>query len=252
VIEDARACPLLSRVELYAAPPRVSVAADERVFLGSTLVTMSADRPDAEVRYTLDGSVPTRESALYTEQIAIDTSVVVRARAFAPGADGSPSAPLPLRAYTAATLREPIHLFKRPEPGWRVAYHEGDWKSVAELAGSEPRTTGVVPAVDLSFRERDERFGLVFQGFVDVPEDGIWAFFLASDDGSRLWLGDELVVDDDGLHGRVEVMGEIGLKRGWHPVRVEYFDAGGGSALELAWRGPKVGKGPLPAERVGH
>ena len=33
-------------------------------------------------------------------------------------------------------------------------------------------------------------------------------------------------------------------------VRLQYFNAAGGRALELAWRGPKVSKQPIPAERV--
>ena len=87
---------------------------------------------------------------------------------------------------------------------------------------------------------------------LNVPEDGIWSFFLASDDGSRLYVGDELLIDNDGLHGTVERVGEIGLKAGYQPLRIEYFNAAGGRALALSWRGPKVSKQPIPADRVGH
>ncbi len=46
-------------------------------------------------------------------------------------------------------------------------------------------------------------------------------------------------------------MGEIGLKAGWHPIRVEHFDAGGAMGLEAAWRGPGVAQQPIPPAALG-
>ena len=252
VVEDARACPLLSEVAAFAAPPAVAIEPRDTVFLGATRVEMATDRPDAEIRFTTDGSTPTRESQLYRATLAVDRSVVLTARAFAPDDDGLVTARAELRGYTPETLRDATHFFVAPPEGWRVRYYEGEWSSLEGLGDAQPVAEEVSPTVDLEPRRRDEHFGLVFEGWVNSPEDGIYTFFLASDDGSRLWIGDELVVDNDGLHGERELAGAIGLKHGWHPIRVEYFNAGGGKALELSWRGPKIGKQAIPAERVGH
>ena len=55
-------------------------------------------------------------------------------------------------------------------------------------------------------------------GFLDVPSTGDYAFSTASDDGSRLWIDEELVVANDGHHG---VMGQKG--RETTPAMREFF-----------------------------
>ena len=70
---------------------------------------------------------------------------------------------------------------------------------------------------------------------------------LASDDGSRLYLDGELVVDNDGLHGRIEKIHQAPLTAGWHPIRVEWFNATGGLDLSLELEGPGVPRRALRA-----
>ena len=52
-------------------------------------LTLTVDDTDAEIHFTLDGSLPTEESELYTAPLEIDTTTHVRARAFRPGVDPS-------------------------------------------------------------------------------------------------------------------------------------------------------------------
>lgn len=58
-------------------------------FDGPMLITLSCNTPKAEIRYTLDGTMPTEKSPLYTKPFSIQNSVVVSARAFKK--DESPS-----------------------------------------------------------------------------------------------------------------------------------------------------------------
>ncbi|MDM7914971.1 MAG: PA14 domain-containing protein, partial [Candidatus Eisenbacteria bacterium] len=78
--------------------------------------------------------------------------------------------------------------------------------------------------------------------------EGIYTFHLFSDDGSALWIGDEKAIDNDGLHGRGAVSRTLALRPGLHPIRVEYFQGLGDSALELWYEGPGVPLAPVPAE----
>ena len=59
---------------------------------------------------------------------------------------------------------------------------------------------------------------------------------LLSDDGSRLWIGAALVLDHDGLPSARATQGAAALGRGFHPIRVAYFQAGGGKDLQLRMR----------------
>ncbi len=90
----------------------------------------------------------------------------------------------------------------------------------------------------------------MYSGFVRVPVDGVYTFFTDSDDGSRLYIGDELVVDNDGLHGMLEKGGAIALGAGLHPIRVLFFNKTGGDGLKVSYSGPGVEKKPIPVEAL--
>ncbi|NUQ50825.1 MAG: hypothetical protein HUU27_13030, partial [Phycisphaerae bacterium] len=91
-----------------------------------------------------------------------------------------------------------------------------------------------------------ERFGLRFRGLLRAPKDGVYRLHLRSDDGSRLYVGDELVVDNDGLHVAEERTGVIALAAGLHPITVSYFQRTGEVDLGLAWTPPGEPKAPVP------
>ena len=95
-------------------------------------------------------------------------------------------------------------------------------------------------------------FGLRFDGFIEVPETGVYIFALDSDDGSRLWIGEDLVVDNDGLHGSERAVGRYALEKGKHPLRIAYFNKTGGSDLAVFYSGPGFEMRTLPAEVLYH
>jgi hypothetical protein len=96
---------------------------------------------------------------------------------------------------------------------------------------------------------RAENVGALYTAWLDVPEPGEWRLYTNSDDGSKLWVGDQLVVNNDGLHGMVEVGGTIALARGRHQVTVGFFERGGGAGLIVSWEGPGTAKEVVPGSR---
>ena len=73
---------------------------------------------------------------------------------------------------------------------------------------------------------------------INITTAGTYQFRLTSDDGSRLYIDGQLVVDHDGLHGAEPKEGAVALTAGYHALRIEYFEAGGDQVLQLAWRTP--------------
>ena len=96
-----------------------------------------------------------------------------------------------------------------------------------------PSTTGEFINSGLS-----DNVGAVFEGYVWAMLDGEYIFSTDSDDGSRLLIGDEVVVNNDGLHGMVKRTGSIPLHAGWHRIRIEFFEAGGGAGIISTMSGP--------------
>ncbi|MEQ8765759.1 MAG: alpha-L-fucosidase [Planctomycetota bacterium] len=247
VIEESRACPLISELSLHLAPPEVLIGLEGGVFFEKVRVDLTSDVPGAEIRYSLDGSDPTRGSLLFEGPFELERSSEIRARAFMKGGVARRATTAEVRILKKQDLRPAIHLFKAPAPGLRYAYYEGRWQSLHDLDAREPITRGECDRISLEMRRRDEHFALVFDGFVEVPESGVVTFTLRSDDGSRLWIGDDLLIDHDGLHGMSTKSGSAGLEAGWHPIRIAYFNATGGRGLSIGWSGPGIEEGTRPS-----
>lgn len=104
----------------------------------------------------------------------------------------------------------------------------------------------------LAPRSRDDSFGFVFEGTLIVPKDGRYTFYLDSDDGSRLSVDGLEVVEHDGIHGEgTEQSGAVELKQGRRPIRLEFFQAGSGLGLSVAWSGPGFNHRALSATKAG-
>jgi hypothetical protein len=134
-------------------------------------------------------------------------------------------------------------------PGLRCEIYDGRFFLVSHFAGRPPVKTVPCANVDLSPSPRGSQYGLVFTGFLEVPADGVYRFHLRSDDGSRLFLGDRRVANNDGLHGMIAGRGDIHLRKGLHPIRVEYFQFDKAAGLELRWEGPNIPKALIPNTR---
>ncbi len=137
-------------------------------------------------------------------------------------------------------------------PGIQVDYFSPNPSDVAieTLARLTPEESGVVPeiAIDVPQRKADKRFALRFSGLIQIPETGRYRFYTASGDGSRLYIGDRLVVNNDGVHEMVERRRQARLSAGVYPIVVTYFDNGGGDGLNVYWDGPGFKKTAIGPE----
>lgn len=78
-------------------------------------------------------------------------------------------------------------------------------------------------------------FSMAWNGFLKIERDDIYFFSLRSDDGSRLYLNDRMLIDNGGTHGLVKKSTAVSLKTGLYRIKVDYFDSGGGAILEARW-----------------
>jgi hypothetical protein len=175
-------------------------------------------------------------------------SMTVRARDAA-GNVSDPGTALSVTTAASATLRN------ADNPAGTVAgldyrYYEGTWSVLPNFDGLTAAKQGNVTNFDLTPRNRNDNFAFRFTGYVNVPSDGTYTFFTASDDGSKLYIGTTEVVNNDGLHGLQERSGTIGLKAGKHALTVAFFEGGGGESLSVSYSGPGVSKQAIPASAL--
>ena len=93
-------------------------------------------------------------------------------------------------------------------------------------------------------------FSIEWLGKIYVPVSGQYVFGTTSDDGSYLYLDDQLVVDNGGHHGDVYSEAVIQLEDGFHDIRLLYFQDGGGRKIELYWTPPGGDKALVSQEQL--
>ena len=96
-----------------------------------------------------------------------------------------------------------------------------------------------------------DRFVAKWTGKVEVKNEGTYTFQTCSDDGSRLFIGSDQVVDNDGLHGTRCREGSRMLAAGLHDVTIDFFENGGGASCYVKYRGPDVGDGWVWLRPIG-
>lgn len=119
---------------------------------------------------------------------------------------------------------------------------------LADFADQQPERKVTVKVVSLDPGAAAEQFALRFRGLFQAPTDGEYVFYLTSDDGACLSVGDRSIIDLDGLHGPLTGTGRISLKAGLHHLEVLYYQAGGGKALDAGFEGPAFPRQSLPPE----
>jgi hypothetical protein len=94
-------------------------------------------------------------------------------------------------------------------------------------------------------------------GYLTIGREGEYTFATTSDDGSRLLVDGQLVVDNGGTHGMQTATGRVRLTPGPHFVLIEYEQAGGHYGINWAWaaEGSALARVPgwgLSPRRVSH
>ncbi len=95
-------------------------------------------------------------------------------------------------------------------------------------------------------RVDNDQFSIQWTGEVEIPFSGTWTFYTTSDDGVRLWVNDQSVVDNWTEHRAVENSGTIELVAGKYSLVMEYFEYDLAAAAQMRWQGPKTSKQVVP------
>ena len=183
-----------------------------------------------------------------------------------PGASGLDSFTYTTTAGQTATVSvqvfqlRPADTVNLPTAGLRAAWYSiGPTSSMPDFSTLTPIQEGVVANLNYWSTNGNavggplaDHVGAVFQGYVVAPGSGVYTFSLESDDGSMLYVGDDLVVNNDGLHGMQTASGQIGLQQGAHRIRVEFFENTGGAGLIYRWSGPGGISGVVPPSALIH
>lgn len=150
-----------------------------------------------------------------------------------------------------------------PEPGLLGEYFAlgSNVEDFPKLDDKKPTLKRVDKKIDFrstgpTFPETklDNHFAIRWTGKIKIPKDGVYTFYLESDDGSRLVIDGKTVVDNGGLHEMQEMQGKVELKAGEHDLRIDYFENenDGGAGCVLSWKTQGLTKEVVPASAFLH
>ncbi len=144
-------------------------------------------------------------------------------------------------ADLSGNLSEPSNSFKVSTyvAGLFYEHSTGLTEDLDLIDWSTPEFTGLVETFTLSPKTQEDYFNFRFDGFLWIVNPGSYEFRTTSDDGSRLKLNDEVIVENNGVHGAITVESSAkNLNAGYHRIMAEFFDFVESDSLSVEYKGP--------------
>jgi hypothetical protein len=207
-------------------------------------VSISTKTPDAEIRYALDGTKPNRSSNRYMKPLLLNKNTVITMQAFK---NEMIASAVRQRHYYIIKKKKNDRKKGAYKKGIEYHYYEGNWSKVPDFTFLTELGYGQISGLNLEdIERRDANFSVEFIGFIKIEQDDDYTFYVNSNDGSKLYINDILIVDNDGTHGDIERSGRIKLKAGLHPLKLQYFDGGGSQSLRVLIEGSDLARQVIP------
>lgn len=218
--------------------PDLSGFTTQNVFVDQAVLDIKKPLPYLVLRYTTDGSLPVNTSTVLSKPLIIKQPATIKVAAFTP--DGLRGDIYTLN-YKKEKYQEPVAaLLSRP--GLQCNYFKKYFLNTGGMRSLEPDSQFVAQNIVVPAAVNAPSFGLQYTGYIDIPETGIYSFYLLCDDGGTLTIGDKEVVNNDGQHAPQEKSGQTALRKGLHPFVLKFIEGGGGFTLQLKY---SKGSGPV-------
>ena len=131
----------------------------------------------------------------------------------------------------------------RLEAGVSYNYYTGIWTSLPDFSVLVADASDSCNSFDVAdVPHRPVNFGIVFSGYIDIPFDDKYTFFVKSSDGSALVLNDSIIIDNDGIHPTpVEAVAAVDLAAGKYLMTVRYFNTTSTPVCTISYACPDLG-----------
>ncbi|MGO1117764.1 PA14 domain-containing protein [Rhodovibrionaceae bacterium A322] len=141
-------------------------------------------------------------------------------------------------------------------PGLGVEYYFEYYRHIDELIDwmsyLSPKPGEPLPSLNYDVGQgnvltsnQDNGVGAHIRGYLHFEQPGTYTFMVNSNDGVRLWLGGQFIMEDPGVHkARFSEPLEVTVdEAGWYPLEMLYYERKNTSTIELHWSKPGDGDG---------
>jgi predicted esterase len=211
------------------APTAPAAPNAEVVGVGKVRVSWKASTDNSAVKdyviYFGEDSVVTNSTdTVFTVTIPVNGEyhVTVKARDHA-GNIGAASQQIRVNTYVSGLYYE---------------HSTGSWPTLDSINWNYAEFTGRVSEFTLSPKTQEEFFNFKFDGFLFLENAGNYEFKLGSNDGSRLFFADQLLINNDGIHDfKIVNSTAVNKPAGAHRITVYFFEYTGVDSLLVQYKG---------------
>lgn len=224
--------PRWDKMHIHYRLPDLAGFTDNNVFIDSAVLTVQKPLPNLVIHYTTDGTLPEFQSPVLPDHLMIYHSQTIKLAAYTP--EGNRGDIYSLN-YTKEAYAPAVAAKGTLQKGLKCIYYKGSFDSTKNMSSFTPSQVFHVKNIEVPAEANAPSFGLQYRGYIDVPESGIYSFYLTSDDGSALSVDNKKVINNDGLHSAIERSGEVALEKGLHQFSLDFIEGGGGYTLRLLY-----------------
>jgi predicted alpha/beta superfamily hydrolase len=191
------------------------------------------------MHYTLDGTAPTESSPQVQTEISLNGAGRVTFKRFT---NRSRYDKTVTGDFTSGKELRPVSKPKNAKPGgFSYRYYEGDSDKWRDLGNLKPVKTGITDkAFDFDSLLRKNNYAMVIEGFLETKEEGYYLFIFEADKNSKLYVGDQLLMEWDGNYNRRAYTYLLPLSKGFYPLRIEYLHNKEDFKLALSYLTPGI------------
>ena len=197
------------------------------------------------IRYTTNGTVPTLASAKMEKENSFSGPMVLNVKSFTRKEKYNKESK---NYFVLGKALKPISKSGNFKPGgFSYSYYEGKWDSIPDFKNLKAVESGFTDK-DFTFHKLPSKtnFACLFEGRLEIKEEGYYIFVIEADDGAKLYLKNRLLIDYNGSHSDKKSQTYLlPLKKGFYPIRLEYFQKEGSMDLRLGYFTPGS-KEPMP------
>ena len=235
----------------YRVPQAIG-AQDTIVFGNQLRVDLKPPVKGAKIYYTIDGYTPRETDLEYTYPVTYnvppDQYRELQTMVITP--TGKRSVVTKTVVYNRAPL-PPVVYQQGTNTGLRYQLFPGTFKSTNQLNMSTEADTLVAKSFNiLPFRKITPDFGIIYNGYIRIDDDGVYGFSTLSDDGAVILIDDQPVVSNDGRHPLYDKSGFVPLQKGFHKFTLKYFNIGITGSLRVFMTIPGKPKGELSPDTM--
>ncbi len=239
---------------LYRVPTAIGAKDTSINVTGNYVFNWQPSVNGAKIYYTIDGYTPNQTTPLYSQ--ALQVFVPYGEKRAVKSVVITPSGKQSAITTTWLVNQKPYEAISDSIPkeaGIKFYYVPKLFKLTTEIDTCNATNKGCLATISTNkIPNKAREYGVIFEGYINVNEDAVFEFGLNSDDGSKLYIDDDLLIDNDLKHARFLQSAGANLKKGLHKIKVAYFDVGPGSILQVFIKGTDGKKIEIPGVMLFH